>query len=545
MLAIYEQLRNPLTTERDIRDGSRIAEAFPSLQSGRVQHVLTLRRYVNSCPERFLNSTAYESFLTWLRRRGDSDGEALKVYLSRFDAEINRAVLFLREINGEEWHDRPLDAVDEYDLLRFIDKRVHPTYLRLIEAVLAPMTKVVAHFSRIDRGKGTEGLDVWAVMNELEAGETASLVGSYRNIVRNGIAHGGITFLENEVRYRDKKGKEETLSTAAIVRLCDDLLDTCNGLAAALKVFYLGSRERGYVPPRELLVEELQDATWAPWWTIEGCVESENAAGKAQLIVYARPNSRHYAKVYWSAIQSGIFAEFFAPGYDRYFLSLRSPKALPGWAGFDGAKLRSLRESGTDDLSRYKGIVENDCVFYVAKPAMPALVGTLDTYARSFRMAVPIAMQEFRERLGIPLIVCRNATVHRNSWGSVLNAEVVLAGLDDEEIASVIRKQLHRIVRSGVRRARKLGFGGVATYLPLGFARVAVFRRDYRRRRLSGFGLGRDLVCTVQLQRIGRIKSPDIRGSTIENVGKWRIAWNKAWLKTNGRNVSPSVVTLE
>ena len=292
---------------------------------------------------------------------------------------------------------------------------------------MAPLARPVAHFSRLDRGKSTEGLDVWSVKEELKGQPTECLIAPYRHIIRNGIGHGGITFLQNEISYRDKKGIEETFGTAFVIRVCDDLLDTCNGLAAALKVFFLVSRSRGYTPPRELLVEELQEETATPWWTIEGCVESE-VAGKPQLIVYARPDSRYYSKVYWSAIQSGILAEFFAPGYDRYFLSLHSSKGWPGWAVFDGKKLRKLRESEADDLSHYGGIVENNLVFYVPKPAMPEVLSRLDTLAKALRINMPLAMQRVRENLGIPRIVCRNASIHRNSWGAVLNAEVVIEG---------------------------------------------------------------------------------------------------------------------
>jgi hypothetical protein len=69
----------------------------------------------------------------------------------------------------------------------------------------------------------------------------------------------------------------------------------------------------------------------------------------------------------------------------------------------------------------------------------------------------------------------------------------------------------------------------------LGYARVAIFSSDFRRRRLSSFGLNPELVCTVQLQRIRRIKSPDIMGATIETSGKWRIAWNRAWIDSGGQ----------
>ena len=369
-------------------------------------------------------------------------------------------------------------------------------------------------------------------MQELTKFGSGCYVQHYRAIVRNGIAHGGITFLQNAIRYRDKKGNEEVVDIRSIVRLCDDLLDTCNGLSVALKVFYLLSREQGYVPPREWFIEELREETWAPWWRIDGCVESE-FAGKSQLIVYVRPNTRHYGKVQWSAMQTGILAEFFAPGYDRYFLSLRSRQAWPGWAAFDGQKLRTLREGGANDLSEFKGVVIDDLIFYVTEPAMPNILGKLDTFISSIRVHAPIALQQIRDNLKIPYIVCRSATIHRNSWGAVLNAVVSIDRVDDGAMADAIRRHRRRIVRSAITQARRERRWNNAAYLPLGFAQIAVFQRDFRQRRLSGFGTGKDLVCTVRFQRIRRIKSPDIVGSTVEKIGRWRIAWNRAWLERN------------
>ena len=435
--------------------------------------------------------------------------------------------------NGEKWHDRALDS-DEYEQARFIDRHVHPTYLRLIEAVLTPLSTPVAFFSRLARNRSTDGLDVWSVMQELKKFGSGCYVRDYRAIVRNGIAHGGITFLQNAIRYRDKKGNEEVVDIRSIVRLCDDLLDTCNGLSAALKVFYLISRERGYVPPREWFIEELREETWAPWWRIDGCVESE-FSGKSQLIIYARPNTRDYRKVQWSAMQTGILAEFFAPGYDRYFLSLRSRQAWPGWAAFDGRKLRRLREIEEHDLSQFKGVLVDDLIVYVAEPAMPDILGKIDTFVSSIRVHAPLAMQQVRDNLKIPSIICRSAAAHRNSWGAVLNAVVIIDRVDDAAMADAIRRHRRRIIRSAVTHARRENRWNIAAHLPLGFAQVAVIQRDYRQRRLFGFGTGKDLVCTVRFQRLRRIKSPDIVGSTIETTGRWRIAWNRAWLERNGK----------
>ena len=362
MPELHEQLQNPLTQTRDLHDRERLAAVFPVLESCSASRFLALRRYLDSRPERFFDRACCDVHLAWLRGCSKTRGARLKQYMAEASSEISGALLFLRQINAESWQDQNLETKDEYELLRFIDRHVHPTYLRLIEAVLAPLSRPVAFFSRLGRGKGTDGLDVWSVVQELNKNHPDCYTRSYRHIIRNGIAHGGIHYRQKEIRYRDKKGNEDTLDSRSVLRLCDDLLDVCNGLAVALKLFFLISRDQGYSPPRELLFEELREETLTPWWSIEGCVESELPTGP-QLVIYVRTNTRHYAKVQWSTIQSGILAEFFAPGYDRYFFSLRSPQAWPGWAAFDGKKLRALREANVRDLSQFSGILEDGLIF--------------------------------------------------------------------------------------------------------------------------------------------------------------------------------------
>lgn len=535
MHPLRDQLKNPLTRNRDDHDRARISTAFPDLQSSTELHFLHIRRYLDNCPEKFYDRSTYKIYLNWLQERDRTADTALKDYFSQFGVEINQALQTIREINSEDWHDRPLRTGNEYEFIRFIDKHIHSTYLRLVEAVVTPMTRLVAFFSRLDRGKGTEGLDIWSVMQELKNTPEEYFLRSYQHIIRNGIAHGGITFLKNMIRYRDKKGNEETFDTASVMREFDDLLDTCNGMALAIRVFFSVTPGRGYKPPRELFVEELQEETQTPWWLIEGCLESE-MAGKSQLMVYARPDSRHYKKILWSTIQSGILAEYFAPGYDRYFFSLHSRKAWPGWAAFDGTVLHNLRTAGVDDVAQYEGAIET--MFYNTKPSMPAFIGKLDTFVKSLGLHIPLVMHQIKKNLGIPRIVCRNVAIHRNSWRAVLNAKVVLDEHDDDTAVDIIRKHRRRIIRLALKHARKENKMSGVAYLPLGYAQISVYRKDYRRRRLSGFGLGDDLVCTVRLQRIRRIKSPDIMGSVVETVGNYRIAWNKRWLETSGQQVN-------
>ena len=535
---LQEQLRNPLTKQRDERDRSRIVSAFPVLEPNARSGCLVLRRYLDKRPERLFDEASYGAYLDWLQARDADDHSTLKKYFDQFGSEIDSALLFLGDMNSRTWHDGPFAAGDDYSFIRDIDAYVHPSYLRVVEAVLVPLVRPVAYFRRIRRGKGTDGLDVWNVVQELKAaGQPEELLAlPYRHVVRNGIAHGGIVFRSREIRYRDKKGNEETYSAESVVRMFDDLLDTCNGLALALKIFFLTNRDRDYKRPRQLLMEELQEETRTPWWTIDGCVESE-IPGKTQLIVYAQPGSIHYGLVQMSVVQSGILAEFFAPGYDRYLLSLQSRQAWPGWAAFDGRRLRQLREARVDEMSQYRGVVESDLIFYVPWISVPRILGRVVVFLKILQLGIPLAVQQIRENLGVPSIVCRNASIHRNSWGAVLKADVVIEGIDGRPVVDAIFKCRRRIARLARRYAWKQNRLTGAAYLPLAFLQVNIYRRDYRCRRFGEIGLGRDLICTLRFQRMRRIKSPDIIGSTVRAIGKWRIAWNRAWLQRWCRNV--------
>ncbi|MCK4621674.1 MAG: hypothetical protein KAT62_05595 [Desulfuromonadales bacterium] len=534
MHPLYSQIKNPLTEQQNTLDRERLLSLFPTLSKCPDQHFLSLRCYSEKYPEKLFDRTSYNFLLEWLSEADSTDQKQLQSYLNKCQSDIDIAFKFLRETNSENYHDDFYREGDDYDVIRFIDKHIHPTYLRLVEAVLTPLASVVAFFSRISRGAGTEGLGIWSIVEELSDGSSAHIIGPYRHIIRNGIAHGGITFHLDKISYQDNKGNVESFQTTEVVHLHDELLDTCNGLAAALKVFLLVTRQKGYTPPHEFLLEELQEETKTPWWQIEGCLQSV-IDKKRQLLIYARPNSRAFDKVFWSTLQTGILAEFFAPGYDRYFISLRTPKALPGWGAFDGRKLKELRASRSTDLSEYAKATEENTIFYAPKYAVPKFLSSINTLLYSFKLIWPVTATRLRQKRGIPDITCRNAKTHRNSWGCVLTGQIVINDLSNEETIETVRKWKKRIIKTAIKHARKTSDRlNYSTQLPLGYVRLSIFRKDYRRRRLAGFGLGEDLVCTLQFQRLQRIKTPDIWGSTIEASGKWRIAWNSAWLKETG-----------
>lgn len=418
--------------------------------------------------------------------------------------------------------------------MSFIDRVVHPAYLRLSEGVLAPLIRSAAHFSRIDRGKGTDGLDIYNLAEELSKTQFEVCVKHYDHLVRNGIGHGGVTYLRDGIRYQDKKGSSKTISAPDVVRLFDDMLDTCNGLAAALKVFFLSHTHLGYTLPRELLIEELREDTLSPWWRIEGCLESEIPNGK-QLLIYARPNSRDHLKIYWFSLYTAMAAELLTPGYQRYFITFGSAKRALGWAAFDGGKLAEIRLSGANQAHQYVSAFEKLGFLYSVQPKLPPFLARIETRVGIMGANMRLIREKARNAIRIPEIVCRQATIHRNAWGYVLNGRIVISPVDGESLSTLIRRHRRRIIGKVASMAKSSASGfELARYLPLGYARVSVHCEDFRRRRLDGFGLGRELVCTIQLNRIRRIRTIDILGSTVEAFGNWRIAWNKAWIENGG-----------
>lgn len=93
-----------MTAARDDEDQARLALLFPSLE-GRDVPYLALRPYLDRCPERFFNRSVHGLMLTWLQEREVGQHSDLEAHLSGSRDALSRALLFLRQINGEDWHD--------------------------------------------------------------------------------------------------------------------------------------------------------------------------------------------------------------------------------------------------------------------------------------------------------------------------------------------------------------------------------------------------------------------------------------------------------
>ncbi len=522
-------LRNPLLQEIHSRYRKELIKHFPELDDCSHDDILGLYKYIQQKPQKFYSEAVYSKFMNWLIEQDRCDRARFQTYLVDHDHELNKAFLHLSEINSYAWHDNYEEA-DEYEFIRFIDQEIHPAYLRLCEAVLTPFLRIAAHFSRVDRNVGTEGLDIYNIVEEIRNSNLCEATLAYKKIIRNGIGHGGITYLQKEIRYEDRQNREK-FSDTEVVHFFDDLLDDCNALALAISVFLLSKRIDGYNLLQQIFLSELTETTKTPWWKIIGCAPSE-FANLNQLIVYAHLRTNDYDKIFMSSFQSGILAERFMPGYSRYLVSFRNNKRLFGFTAFNGEKLMMLREKKASLIKDYKDVVDTTFCFPFKKTRI-RFFKKIQNLLIAFKIHIPLALDDLKKEFGIPVINVRNAKIHRNAWGCVLNGNVVVYAQVDDVDQACIRKFKRRIVRKALAVARKKSsFTEVARYLPLGFARISVLCKDYRRRHLDSFGLRPELVGTIQVQRICRIRCPDIIGSTVEQKGKYRIAWNQRWLES-------------
>jgi len=530
-LNISKYLINPVTKGINDNDRNVILSTFSSLNSPEIHdHILSLIPYINSRPAKYYQHEIYEEILKAFKEYS-KDGVNLKEVLEDANAEISRALLFLNEANNEDLHEE--DTKDDMDQLRFIDQAIHPSYLRLTEGVLCPLLKPMAILSRMRRGKGIEGLDTHNVIDEISRTSLSKISYSYRSIVRNGIAHGGIFYLDGEIKYQDKKGNEEKHSISEVIQIYDDLIDLCNGLACAYRVFYLSHQTQKWLIPHQISIDELYQETNCAWWSVEACIPSERA-GLNQLAIYAKAHTYDYSKVFISAIQTGILAEYFIPGYDRYFISIKANMAYHGWAGFDGKKLRELRERETPSIDDYTGTLENNLVYYIPRPKLPKRLSKINSWFHAYRANKTLAFTKFRKHFDILTIQVRDAKIHRNLWGVVLEAQVYIKNDSGDLSPDIIRKNLKRILRRSLKVARsKLFIINLVRYLPIGHSRVSVFQKDYRIRRLRGFGLGEDLIGVIQTNYISRIKTININGGIVDSTNRRRLVWNQAWYKNH------------
>jgi len=353
----------------------------------------------------------------------------------------------------------------------------------------------------------------------------------YNHIIRNAIAHGKVIYKQKEIFYEDSNGNE-TIPSKDIVCLFDQMLDICNGFTLAFLIFYLTNfdffEKNKIKPPTHLLLQELKAIADAPGWKIRGCLESKTIDNRSQLIIFTKNNFLDSKKLNYYVLRSVILAEKFSPGYDRYFFSLNSKYSLKGWSGFIGSELKRLRLKNDSKIQDYKKSIENGLIFFKPKIRIPNFIFRLLDFFRILKNKFKIRFKENKENRIDFDIMPRYLTIHRNGFHSVIKGSIVIESDSINEIDKLIRTNLRLIVRNSVSTSRKgLKKSNFLKFLHVGYIRLGIYSQDFRKRKLKNSGLIPELICTIEIKKLKRIKTIDIIGGKPETNNKFRIVWNK------------------
>lgn len=517
----------------------KILENFPVLLNSTDSKFLSLKEYITDRPQKFYNKQVYNEYLSFITNFKQANPNTLSELLQEYEYEFNIAFKALYNINNEKHHDDFVPA-NNIETIQFIENKIHFNYLKLVEAVYHKFILVIAFEKRLQRSKPTEGLDIFNCIEELKNTSFKYITHCYNNTIRNGIAHGGITYKEKDTVYKGKKGNPQEIPTKEIIRKFDELLDICNGMALALKVFIIINRDfyqsNNLSTPKQFLIQELKAQSNAPRWKVIDCLENIIMDNRKQLNIFTENSLLDIQEVNYYAFRTAVIAEYFASGYDRYFFSLKSKYSLPGWAGFDGAILKREREKNTNDLKGYTGVLESNLLFFIPNIKTPKLVRNfinIFTIAKSNFWIIYHANTNNRFKRIYERELRESKPFRRGL--SIINNDpsLIISTKNYKQVVEVIRKNYKEIVRYTIRKSKKEINPKWSRLLPTNYIRVTIYDTDLRKRNLRGSGLIETLVCSITINKSKKIKNIDFIGGKLEQRGKYRIIWNKNWRGIN------------
>ena len=227
--------KKPLVGNLHEGQSQKLKDVFYQLGKCKSPYFLALIKYLDKQPEKFYSKDIFEIYTTFLEVQFSKNPKRLISILNNKNHDLSNAFSLLDRINNESWHDAILPDND-YERMKFCDANLNPTYLKLVDGVYHHFIYILAACSRLERRKNAEGLDLFNCVEEIKS-NYPSICGPYDNRIRNGIAHGGVVFKHFEIIYKDKKGKVRTIQTLDLPLLVDELVDTCNAIALAIRIF--------------------------------------------------------------------------------------------------------------------------------------------------------------------------------------------------------------------------------------------------------------------------------------------------------------------
>ncbi|MCG7503054.1 hypothetical protein MHM83_14375 [Tenacibaculum sp. Mcav3-52] len=526
----------PITKEENRISTKKILSKFNRINpSSRVLH---LKKYLESYPEKLFCNSSFELYLNNLENGILQNPNAVISFFKENSKEIDIGINNLNEINKLHIHDCLIPEANNLVTIQFIENSIHFNYLKILESSYTTFLKLPAILERLYRDKSFSRLDLYHIVEELKKTELSPLTKPYDHTIRNGIAHGNVSYLEHSTVYKGKRGDPKEIRTKKIIDLFDNLIDIVNGVALAFKIFLINNREflqkEKYSYPQSIAIEELKALGSTPQWEIKDCLSNKTINNEEQLNIFIKTNCRTHNEVNYYGCRTAILSEYFVRNYQRYYLSIEATySSLIGFGGYDGKILKINREAKSENLKDYKNVLLNNLFFFVPKFKIPQFLSAFFNFYIIIKQKSlwddfhKKTENKFRKKYSI-----RDSKQHRRKYSIVVSdMSIVLNEFGNENALEYVKNNYKKIVKKGIKHSKRKIHPFWGRFLKTSYIRIMIYDTDYRTRKLRDSGLIDSLVCTICLSKSKKIKLIDIFNSNIEQKDKYRIAWHRNWLK--------------
>lgn len=508
----------------------RAVAIFPELANCGHELFAFMGVYADRLPWSTYDRQAQKQYLAFLQKLHAERPKFLPDFLRDEHGTIEITFRTLETINRRFAHDRDWSKLGDVELLRTIHDEAHPAYLQLCEGVLKWFLTIAAVPLREKRGAKTDGMSPNDLAEEARKAGIHPLT-CFDSTMRNAIAHGSIAFGIDRIEYLNRdRGKTRTRMNKPheTLAMLEALLDVCNGMAAALRIFVLLDRDLLFSKrapvPAALVFPEVDTQLATSGWRVDDYLELQEADGTRQLTLFVRSTYIDDHKTRISVVRTATFAALLMPGFDRYLVELHRRGERAGWGRFDGAKVRELAAQGVDHAPTY---VEHATQLgdFIVFPAFGRF--HVPSRLRVFGSIAEVMRTSWAARHADRQIEVRHVEIQSKRSFAFINAHVVLHRSDVTAAVELTLKNARRIIRMAVRAARALPHASWwVRHLPVGYVQVWVYLEDRRRRELLASGWGPNLLGRLTRKTRGRIPIGVPPETMHEMVSGVRVDWN-------------------
>jgi len=504
----------------------RAIAIFPDLAQCGHELFAFMGVYADQLPWCTYDRQAQFQYLAFLRTLQATRPKFLPDFLRNENGTIEVAFRTLETINRTFAHDRDWLKLGDVQLLRTIHAEAHPAYLQLCEGVLKWLLAIVA----LSRGAPIDKMSPNDLAKEARNAGIHPLA-CFDSTMRNAIAHGSIAFDIDRIEYLNRyKGKifpPRVNTPQQTLAMLEALLDVCNGIAAALRIFVLLDRDllfsRSVQVPPALVFPEVNTQLVTAGWRVDDYLGLRDAKGSRELTLFARTTYLDDHKTQLSVIRTATFAAGLMPGFDRYLVQLDRGGQRAGWGRFDGAKVHELMAQGLDYAPAYLEATQPGDFF------VPPALGRFHIPARLrvFGSIAEVIRTSWVTRHADRPIDVRHVEISSKRTYVLVTAHVVLHRSDIATAVVLTRSNVRRIIRMAIRAARAVP---QTTWwlrlLPVGYVQIYVYLEDRRRRELLANAWGPNMICRLTRKTRGRIPVGAPPEAMAEIISGVRVDWN-------------------